>query len=201
MGCDYSFKTVYWLLYVIDQSIYFLRFFFGGVLFCLFWVQMNVGFWEWSLVPSRSLVLKANQTHSFWYLDFIISQWSETQSCPTLDGSLPGSSIHGIFQASVLEWAAVSFSRGSSQTRDWTWVSCIADRRFTEFFLIVSKVLSQDVQFFRVASLGGSGRRREVWGRRWNGRPARNDLEKAVLSYFPSIRIWSKVLNKDSWDC
>ena len=30
MGCDYSFKTVYWLLYVIDQSIYFLRFFFWG---------------------------------------------------------------------------------------------------------------------------------------------------------------------------
>ena len=40
------------------------------------------------------------------------------QSCPTLcepmDCSLPGSSIHGIFQARVLEWVAISFSRGSS---------------------------------------------------------------------------------------
>ena len=45
--------------------------------------------------------------------------------------SLPGSSIHGIFQASVLEWAAVSFSRGSSQPRNRTQVSCIADRHFT----------------------------------------------------------------------
>ena len=39
------------------------------------------------------------------------------QSCPTLcmDCSLPGSSIHGIFQARVLEWVAISFSRRSSQ--------------------------------------------------------------------------------------
>ena len=44
------------------------------------------------------------------------------QSCPTLcnpmDCSLLGSSVHGIFQARVLEWIAISFSRGSSQPRD-----------------------------------------------------------------------------------
>ena len=44
---------------------------------------------------------------------------------------LPGSSVHGIFQAIVLEWIAISFSRGSSQPRDQTWVSPIVDRRFT----------------------------------------------------------------------
>ena len=48
-----------------------------------------------------------------------------------MDCSLPGSSVHGIFQAIVLEWIAISFSRGSSQPRDRTWVSRIADRRFT----------------------------------------------------------------------
>ena len=57
------------------------------------------------------------------------------QSCPTLcdpmDSNLPGSAVHGIFQARILEWAAISFSRGSSQPRDRTRVSCIADRRFT----------------------------------------------------------------------
>ena len=57
------------------------------------------------------------------------------QPCPTLcdpmDGSLPGSTVHEIFQMRILEWAPVSFSRGSSQLRDRTWVSCIADRRFT----------------------------------------------------------------------
>ena len=58
-----------------------------------------------------------------------------TQSCPTLcdpmDCSPPGSSVHGIFQARVLEWVAISFSRGSSQPRDRTPVSRIAGRFFT----------------------------------------------------------------------
>ena len=49
------------------------------------------------------------------------------QPCPTLcdpmDCSLPGSSVHGIFQARVLEGVAISFSRGSSQPRDRTRVS------------------------------------------------------------------------------
>ena len=57
------------------------------------------------------------------------------QSCPTLcdpmDYSPPGSSVHGIFQARILEWVALSFSRRSSQLRDWTWVSHIAGRCFT----------------------------------------------------------------------
>ena len=63
-------------------------------------------------------------------------KWSEfAQSCPTLcdpmDCSLPGFSVHGIFQARVLEWVAISFSRGSSWPRDWTQVSYIAGRYFT----------------------------------------------------------------------
>ena len=56
------------------------------------------------------------------------------QSCPTLcdpmDCSLPGSSVHGIFQARILELVAISFCR-SSWPRDWTLVSCIVFRRFT----------------------------------------------------------------------
>ena len=60
----------------------------------------------------------------------LVSNWlsgwvSEVaQSCLTLcnpvDCSLPGSSIHGILQARILEWVAISFSRGSSQPRDRT---------------------------------------------------------------------------------
>ena len=62
-------------------------------------------------------------------------KWREvTQLCPTLcnsmDCSLPGSSIHGILQGRILEWVAISFSRGSSQPKDWTWVSRIGGRRF-----------------------------------------------------------------------
>ena len=47
-----------------------------------------------------------------------------TQSCPTpcdlMDCSPPGSSVHGIFQARILEWIAIPFSRGSSQSKDQT---------------------------------------------------------------------------------
>ena len=55
--------------------------------------------------------------------------FSVTKLCQTLcnpmDCSLPGSSVHGIFQARILEWVAISSSRGSSQLRDQTHVSCI----------------------------------------------------------------------------
>ena len=54
-----------------------------------------------------------------------------TTLCDPLDCNLSGSSVHGIFQARVLEWVAISFSRGSSQPRDQTQVSHIAGRRFT----------------------------------------------------------------------
>ena len=65
-----------------------------------------------------------------------IEKWSEvTQSCPTLcdpvDCSLLGSSARGIFEARMLEWVAISFSRGSSLHRDRTQVSCIVGRCFT----------------------------------------------------------------------
>ena len=60
-----------------------------------------------------------------------------TQSCPTLcdpmDCSLPDSFVHGILQARILEWDAISFSRESSQPRDWTEVSLIVGRLFTDW--------------------------------------------------------------------
>ena len=57
------------------------------------------------------------------------------QSCLTLfdsvDCSPPSSCVHGILQAGILEWVAIPFSRGFSQSRDPTQVSCIAGRLFT----------------------------------------------------------------------
>ena len=56
----------------------------------------------------------------------------DVQSCPTLgdpkDCSSPGSSVHGVLQARILEWVAIPFSRGSSGPRDRTLVSCTAGR-------------------------------------------------------------------------
>ena len=51
--------------------------------------------------------------------------------CDPMDCSLPGSSVHGILHSSILEWGAIPFSRGSSQPRDQTQISCIASRFFT----------------------------------------------------------------------
>ena len=55
---------------------------------------------------------------------------SGIQLCPilwnALDCSLPGSSVHGIFQARILEWVAIFSSRGSSQLRDQTGMSCVS---------------------------------------------------------------------------
>ena len=63
------------------------------------------------------------------------SESDVAQLCPTLcdpmDSNLPGSAVHGILQARILERAAISFSRGSSQPRDRTQVSCTVDRCFT----------------------------------------------------------------------
>lgn len=59
------------------------------------------------------------------------------QLCPTLcdpmNCNLPGSSAHGIFQARMLEWVAISLSRGSSEPRDWTQVSCTTGRFFSDW--------------------------------------------------------------------
>jgi len=57
------------------------------------------------------------------------------QSCPTpcdpIDCSLPGTSVHELLQARILEWIAILFSRGSSRARDQTLLSRIAGRFFT----------------------------------------------------------------------
>ena len=55
--------------------------------------------------------------------------------CHPMDCRLPGSSVHGISQARILEWVTIPFSRGTPRPRDWTLgsmqVSCIAGRFFT----------------------------------------------------------------------
>ena len=48
------------------------------------------------------------------------SLWPREQCSP------PGSSVHGILQIRMLEWVAISFSKGSSRPRDWTCASCIS---------------------------------------------------------------------------
>ena len=45
--------------------------------------------------------------------------------CDPMDCSQPGSSVRGNFQARILEWVSISYSKGTTQPRDWTWVSYV----------------------------------------------------------------------------
>ena len=100
------------------------------------WSHKESDMTEW--LSTNKHVLQLHELQPIWLLCPPLSPETETEVaqscltlCDTMDCSLPGSSIHGIFQATVLEWVAISFSRGSSQTRDRTLVSCIAGRHFT----------------------------------------------------------------------
>ena len=93
--------------------------------------------WTWILPACSSLKTWFGWVERIMLYNFGIGRKESemAQSCLTLcdpmGHRLPGSSIHGIFQARVLEWVAISFSRGSSWPRDRTQVSRIVGRRFT----------------------------------------------------------------------
>ena len=69
-----------------------------------------------------------------------------------MDCSPPGSSVRGILQARILEWVAIPFSKGSSQPRDWTQVSCIAGRLKTLYQLSYREVPLKQI-FLHLLSL------------------------------------------------
>ena len=73
---------------------------------------------------------KTPRVDTFGFLWYVVCVCSVTRLCPTLcnptDCSPPGSCVRGIFQARILEWAPVSYSRGSFQFRDRIHVSCVS---------------------------------------------------------------------------
>ena len=82
----------------------------------------------WYNYLENSLAVAYNITNNM--IALCVRAHSVAQSCLTLcdpmDCSSPGSSIHGIFQSKILEWVAISYSRGSSPPRDRIHVSCIS---------------------------------------------------------------------------
>ena len=91
-----------------------------------------------SLYVSISLYLHLSIFPSYEDPSHCISRYCcclVTKSCLTLcnpiDCSPPGSSVHGVSQARILEWVSIFFYRGSSWPRDWTHVSCLAGRFLT----------------------------------------------------------------------
>ena len=84
-------------------------------------------------MPAHPL-LASIRTQTYYPTQPKVKSLSHVRLCNPMDCSLPGSTVYGIFQARILEWVAISFSRRSSWPRDWTWVSHsvgIVGRRFT----------------------------------------------------------------------
>ena len=65
-------------------------------------------------------------------------------SCDTMDWSPSGSAVHGILQARILEWGVISLSRGTARPRNWTQISRIAGRCFTNW--ATRKVISMRIR-------------------------------------------------------
>ena len=86
--------------------------------------------WEYKLIQplwrTVQRFLKKTKSKTTMLLLLLLSHFSHVWLCNHVDCRPPGLSVHGILQAIVLEWVAIHSSRGSSQTRDQTQVSCIA---------------------------------------------------------------------------
>ena len=96
-------------------------------------------------------ILGVGPTSNNWY-----SRAQLLQSCPTLcnsvDCSLPGSSVQRISQARILEWVAISSSRGSSQPRDRTLVSCVSCIAGGVFTALCCSLLSTSCAILTIAA-------------------------------------------------
>ena len=100
----------------------------------------------WNCVPDP-IMRPAYFVCCFWWwwwfsLEVVSDSWGP------VDCNLQGSSVYGISQARMLEWVAISFSRGSSQPRIWTWVTCFAGRFITGW--ATRKTCTQFKIFFKL---------------------------------------------------
>ena len=94
-----------------------------------------------------------------------------------IDYSVPGSSVHGILQARILEWVAISFSRGSSQPRDQnhiSYVSCIG------YMLCGTCEKKKKKKSMRERELHGDGTWLQKWEHRAGHKWFRNTMYKSV---------------------
>ena len=106
--------------------------------FSVYLIFLFISFWYWhkwdpwfnsrSMICIITLLTASHKLHpDQWHIS---GQSVQSLSCVWLFVT-PGSSVHGISQARILEWVAISFSRRSSPPRDQTCISCLADRLFT----------------------------------------------------------------------
>ena len=123
------------------------------------------------------------------------SESEVAQSCLTLcdpvDCSPPGSSVHGIFQARILEWVAISFSRGSSQPRDQTQVFRIVGRCFK---LCVTREAILNLKF------SFKGIHTHIPPKIWRHTlPHQCSFSVCTLKHGPEMGVFQSQLNQGKW--
>ena len=85
-------------------------------------------FTNWAIMEARLHNISSKIDKFYWVLlQANASMLSHSLNlCDSMDCSLPGSSVHGIFRARILEWIAMPSCSGSAQPRDWTHISCVS---------------------------------------------------------------------------
>ena len=99
------------------------------------WMSINFNYWsksDWKVkTPYHVIYIKLYVSYVYTHICCCLVTKHVQLFCNPVDSSPLGSSVDGIFQARILWWVAISFSRRSSRPRDWTWVSHIIGRCFT----------------------------------------------------------------------
>ena len=115
-------KPVYWYIYFPFSN---------PMILCVYHFFTLIRFLKYNFYSYRTFVILVIHFYFFFPPWKWKSESEVTQLCPThcdpMDCSSLGSSVHRIFQARVLEWVAISFSRGSSWPRDWTQVTLLSE--------------------------------------------------------------------------
>ena len=100
----------------------------------------------WDLGPSAVILVPGQTSPIATNYKFCVCVLTWGFCNPMDGGSPPGSSVHGISQARVPEWVAISLFKGSSVPRDQTWVSCIAGGFFTTSSAQLENILDNKIQ-------------------------------------------------------
>ena len=110
-------------------------------------------------------------------IPWCVCVFSHVWLCGPTDCSPPDSSVHGIFQARILKWGSISYSRGSSQTRDRTWVFCVF-------------CLSRQIFFYHECHPGSP----ILW---WLGSKSiwRNRNWKLPIHYLLDPQVWQNIIS------
>ena len=134
VGPDWATNTwAIWEIYLIFLNSFHVNRRYTCYKICMCFSLINLFWCTYILCLSQESRKLKEKLFLLPYKGFFLSEWVKvSQLCLTLCDPVDYT-VHGILQARILEWVAFPFSKGSSQPRDQTQVSCIAGRFFTNW--------------------------------------------------------------------